>query len=168
MPKACMISVQKIVSCVVSQLLLLGIVHACCLNPLECIQADLSCNILYVGPRVCCAKAMITDIAYIVTVEVVRLFGQHQSTTHHGKPFPLLSAQKAKAACTASPRGRGSPFREFSLPVVCRNTLIPELQATAKPPSIVTMKKAIWMLYAQLTLTYLPSAFIGYAAYGEL
>lgn len=47
------------------------------------------------------------------------------------------------------------------------NTLIPELQATAKPPSIVTMKKAIWMLYAQLTLTYLPSAFIGYAAYGQ-
>ncbi|KAL0035434.1 hypothetical protein WJX77_006335 [Trebouxia sp. C0004] len=31
------------------------------------------------------------------------------------------------------------------------NTLIPELQATVKPPSIVTMKKAIWMLYAQLT-----------------
>lgn len=29
------------------------------------------------------------------------------------------------------------------------------------------MKKAIWMLYGQLTLTYLPAAFVGYAAYGE-
>lgn len=58
---------------------------------------------------------------------------------------------------------------EFFPPCLsCRNTLIPELQATAKPPSIVTMKKAIWMLYGQLTLTYLPSAFIGYAAYGKL
>lgn len=87
---------------------------------------------------------------------------------HHGKPFPLVSAQKAKAAHYCLPPKAEVSFGVFSLPVLCRNTLIPELQATAKPPSIVTMKKAIWMLYAQLTLTYLPSAFIGYAAYGEL
>lgn len=46
------------------------------------------------------------------------------------------------------------------------NTIIPEIQATAKPPVVKTMNKAIWMLYAELAALYLPSAIIGYAAYG--
>ena len=49
---------------------------------------------------------------------------------------------------------------------VCRNTIIPEIQATAKAPSVVTMNKAIYLLYAQLAVTYIPAAFIGYACFG--
>lgn len=51
---------------------------------------------------------------------------------------------------------------------VCRNTIIPEIQATAKAPSVVTMNKAIYLLYAQLAVTYIPAAFIGYACFGTL
>ena len=83
-----------------------------------------------------------------------------------------------QAFCTHIAKGQQEPLLMLNRPscwdskiplllLVCSNTLIPELQATAKPPSIVTMKKAIWMLYGQLTLTYLPAAFVGYAAYGE-
>ncbi|KAA6428267.1 MAG: hypothetical protein FRX49_01863, partial [Trebouxia sp. A1-2] len=46
------------------------------------------------------------------------------------------------------------------------NTIIPEIQATAKAPSVVTMNKAIYLLYAQLAVTYIPAAFIGYACFG--
>ncbi|DBA83140.1 TPA: hypothetical protein ACH3X2_006664 [Trebouxia sp. C0005] len=47
------------------------------------------------------------------------------------------------------------------------NTIIPEIQATAKAPSVVTMNKAIYLLYAQLAVTYIPAAFIGYACFGS-
>ncbi len=57
--------------CRVTTAVAVGTVHACCLLCLECIPAELSCSILYAGPRVCSVKAIITDIACIVTVEVV-------------------------------------------------------------------------------------------------
>lgn len=47
------------------------------------------------------------------------------------------------------------------------NTIIPEIQSTAKHPANRTMYKAIGMLYVLLTCTYLPMAFVGYWAYGQ-
>ena len=38
------------------------------------------------------------------------------------------------------------------------STIIPEIQATAKPDTVKTMNKAIWLLYTQLALTYIPAA----------
>jgi len=92
--------------CRVTTAVAVAVFHAWYLFPLECIQAALSCSFLYVGQIVCCVKAIIADIACIIIFEVVRLFRQHQFTMHHGKPFPLVSAQKAQAALYGF---RGSP-----------------------------------------------------------
>ncbi len=46
--------------------LIMPVAVRCLALPLECIQAEVSCNILYAGPRVCCVKAIITDTACIV------------------------------------------------------------------------------------------------------
>ena len=95
-PKSMLLQVQAELSCNLLSMLLQ-------------VQAELSCNLLYVGPRVCCYKAIIADIACIVIVEVVSLCRQHQSSMHHGKPFPLVSAQKAKAALYCLSPEAGSP-----------------------------------------------------------
>ncbi len=64
--------------------------------------------------------------------------------------------------------GRQLSLMHRVLVCVCRNTIIPEIQATAKAPSVVTMNKAIYLLYAQLAVTYIPAALIGYACFGTL
>ena len=57
--------------------LLLALIMPVVSIPWNVFKPELSCNILYVSPRVCCVRATITDIAYFVIVQVVRLFGQH-------------------------------------------------------------------------------------------
>lgn len=46
------------------------------------------------------------------------------------------------------------------------NTIIPEIQSTAKHPSVQTMYKAIGVLYTLLAFTYIPVAVVAYWAYG--
>ncbi len=61
-----------------------------------------------------------------------------------------------------------SPMECVHVPTIVKlfgsagNTIIPEIQATAKPPSAQTMYRAIGVLYTLLAVAYIPISIAGY------